>query len=103
MSLVFISKLARRLDYWGKWQRQIDIDEVPARLAAIRIGPSYGVRKNLDQIDDEIRARLAYVPQSPSLFPWMTVEQHLRVIGQAYPNWTEAPSKTRTSARAFAR
>lgn len=45
--------------------------------------------KNLDQIDDEIRARLAYVPQSPSLFPWMTVEQHLRVIGQAYRNWTE--------------
>lgn len=43
----------------------------------------------LSQLDDEVRAKLAYVSQSPDLFPWMSVEQHLRTIGQAYPLWNE--------------
>lgn len=43
----------------------------------------------LSQLDDEARAKLAYVAQSPDLFPWMSVEQHLRTIGQAYPLWNE--------------
>ena len=45
--------------------------------------------RDLDYIDDELRSRIAYVPQSPDLFPWLTVEQHLRVIGQSYPGWNE--------------
>jgi len=40
-------------------------------------------------MDDATRERLGYVPQAPELFPWLTVEQHLRSIGQAYAKWTE--------------
>lgn len=41
------------------------------------------------QIDDAIRERLGFVAQSPNLFPWMSVENHIRFIGQAYPKWRE--------------
>lgn len=41
------------------------------------------------QIDDGIRERLGFVAQSPDLFPWMSVENHIRFIGQAYPKWRE--------------
>lgn len=41
------------------------------------------------QIDDAIRERLGFVAQSPDLFPWMSVENHIRFIGQAYPKWRE--------------
>lgn len=41
------------------------------------------------QIDDDIRERLGFVAQSPDLFPWMSVENHIRFIGQAYPKWRE--------------
>lgn len=41
------------------------------------------------QIDDGVRERLGFVAQSPDLFPWMSVENHIRFIGQAYPKWRE--------------
>lgn len=44
------------------------------------------------QIDDAIRERLGFVAQSPDLFPWMSVENHIRFIGQAYPKWRERRS-----------
>lgn len=41
------------------------------------------------KIDDGIRERLGFVAQSPDLFSWMSVEDHIRFIGQAYPQWRE--------------
>lgn len=41
------------------------------------------------EMNDSVRERIAYVAQTPDLFPWLTVEQHLKAIGQAYPRWTE--------------
>ncbi|HEY8024662.1 MAG TPA: ABC transporter ATP-binding protein [Burkholderiaceae bacterium] len=41
------------------------------------------------ELDDSIRARLGYVAQSPDLFGWMSVIEHLRTISSAYPNWDE--------------
>lgn len=40
-------------------------------------------------IDDDIRERLGFVAQSADLFPWLTVEKHIKMIGQAYPRWQE--------------
>jgi ABC-2 type transport system ATP-binding protein len=39
------------------------------------------------QMDDSVRERLGFVAQSADLFPWLTVEKHIRMIGQAYPKW----------------
>ena len=41
------------------------------------------------QIDDALRERLGFVAQAPDLFPWMSVENHIKFIGQAYPKWRE--------------
>lgn len=41
------------------------------------------------KLDDAVRARLGYVAQTPDLFEWMTVMEHLRVVGRAYPRWNE--------------
>lgn len=41
------------------------------------------------EMDDTIRERLGFVAQSADLFPWMTVEKHIKMIGQAYPKWRE--------------
>jgi ABC-2 type transport system ATP-binding protein len=41
------------------------------------------------ELTDDVRARLGYVAQSPDLFKWMSVEEHLNTIGRAYPNWNE--------------
>jgi ABC-2 type transport system ATP-binding protein len=41
------------------------------------------------EIDDTIRERLGFVAQAPDLFPWLTVEKHIKTIGQAYPKWRE--------------
>ncbi len=40
-------------------------------------------------LSDAVRERLGYVAQSPDLFDWMTVEEHLQLIGRAYPRWNE--------------
>ena len=40
-----------------------------------------------EQLNDDVRARLGYVAQTPDLFEWMSVQEHLRTIGRAYPNW----------------
>jgi ABC-2 type transport system ATP-binding protein len=41
------------------------------------------------EMDDTIRERLGFVAQSADLFPWLTVEKHIKMIGQAYPKWRE--------------
>jgi ABC-2 type transport system ATP-binding protein len=41
------------------------------------------------EMDDTVRERLGFVAQSADLFPWMTVEKHIKMIGQAYPKWRE--------------
>lgn len=40
-------------------------------------------------MDDTVRERLGFVAQSADLFPWLTVEKHIKMIGQAYPKWHE--------------
>jgi ABC-2 type transport system ATP-binding protein len=40
-------------------------------------------------LDDAVRARLGYVAQSPDLFEWLTVLDHFKLIGRAYPRWDE--------------
>lgn len=40
-------------------------------------------------INDAIRERLGFVAQAADLFPWLTVEKHIKMIGQAYPRWQE--------------
>ncbi len=40
-------------------------------------------------LDDAVRRRLGYVAQTPDLFDWMNVLQHIRLIGRAYPRWNE--------------
>jgi ABC-2 type transport system ATP-binding protein len=40
-------------------------------------------------LSDAVRERLGYVAQTPDLFEWMSVEEHLRAIGSAYPRWDE--------------
>ncbi len=53
--------------------------------------PEIGTAKLLGQpsldMDDEVRARLGYVAQTPDLFEWLTVSEHLDLIGSAYPAW----------------
>lgn len=41
------------------------------------------------EMDDTVRERLGFVAQSADLFPWLTVEKHIKMIGQAYPKWRE--------------
>ncbi|SFU36831.1 ABC transporter ATP-binding protein [Pseudoduganella namucuonensis] len=40
-------------------------------------------------LSDSVRERLGYVAQTPDLFEWMTVLEHLQTIGRAYPRWNE--------------
>lgn len=40
-------------------------------------------------LNDEVRARLGYAAQTSDLFEWMSVYEHLKIIGRAYPNWNE--------------
>ena len=40
-------------------------------------------------LSDPVREHLGYVAQTPDLFEWMEVYEHLRAIGQAYPRWNE--------------
>ncbi len=41
------------------------------------------------EMNDSVRERLGFVAQSADLFPWLTVEKHIKMIGQAYPKWRE--------------
>ena len=41
------------------------------------------------ELTDSVRARLGYVAQTPDLFDWMSVYEHLTTIGRAYPTWSE--------------
>jgi ABC-2 type transport system ATP-binding protein len=38
---------------------------------------------------DSVRDRIGYVAQTPDLFEWMDVQEHLRTIGRAYSRWNE--------------
>lgn len=40
-------------------------------------------------LSDAVRSRLGYVAQSPDLFDWLEVHDHLRQVGRAYPRWNE--------------
>ena len=40
-------------------------------------------------LSDAVRERLGYVAQTPDLFEWMNVYEHLRLVGHAYPKWDE--------------
>jgi ABC-2 type transport system ATP-binding protein len=39
-------------------------------------------------LDDPTRERLGYVAQTPDLFEWMEVWEHIETIGRAYANWS---------------
>src|SRR4051794_621181 len=58
--------------------------------------PSQGSARlfNCPSLDltDTVREQLGYVAQTPDLFEWMEVTEHLRTIGQAYPRWNEERS-----------
>ena len=41
------------------------------------------------ELSDAVRARLGYVAQTPDLFEWMNVYEHLRMVGRAYPHWDD--------------
>lgn len=41
------------------------------------------------QLSDGVRARIGYVAQTPDLFEWLTVLDHLKLIGSAYVQWSE--------------
>ncbi|WP_256078408.1 ABC transporter ATP-binding protein [Massilia sp. YIM B04103] len=38
-------------------------------------------------LSDAVRERLGYVAQTPDLFEWMGVAEHLELVGKAYPKW----------------
>jgi ABC-2 type transport system ATP-binding protein len=63
------------------------------RLLAGLITPSSGSSFLLGcpsgQLTEGIRAQIGYVAQTPDLFEWMTVQEHLTLIGRAYPTWDE--------------
>lgn len=46
------------------------------------------------KLGDADCARLGYVAQSPDLFDWMSVADHLDAIGRAYPNWSRSRCDT---------
>ena len=41
------------------------------------------------ELTETVRASLGYVAQMPDLFEWMSVYEHLKAIGRAYPAWNE--------------
>lgn len=38
----------------------------------------------------EVRARIGLLPEKPAAFPWMTVGEHLALLGALHPHW-DAP------------
>ena len=57
------------------------------RSLAALVPPSRGTlrvaRHNVVEEPIEIRKRLAYIPDEPQLFPWLTVEEHLAFTAAA--------------------
>jgi ABC-2 type transport system ATP-binding protein len=55
--------------------------------------PQQGMVSMLDcpalSLTDAVRNNLGYVAQSPDLFAWMSVAEHIKTIGQAYTRWNE--------------
>lgn len=41
-------------------------------------------------LSDDVRARIGYVPQQPSLFEWLTPAQMLAYFKALYPRWNQA-------------
>lgn len=39
-------------------------------------------------LTDAVRIRLGYVAQTPELYDWLRVREHLALFGQLYPGWT---------------
>ena len=39
------------------------------------------------KLDDDAKARLAYVPQQPEALAWLTAQQMLDYVGRFYPRW----------------
>ncbi len=39
------------------------------------------------ELSDAVRGQIGFVAQAPDLFTWMTVHEHLMLIGRAYPRW----------------
>ena len=50
------------------------------------------------QLTDRVKERLAYVPQQPEAFPWLTAAQMLRFVGQFFAQW-DASFADQTLAR----
>lgn len=47
----------------------------------------------LAQLDDELRARIGFVPQRAELFDWLTPRQLLAYFRSFYPRWNEAKAQ----------
>jgi len=58
-------------------------------LATPSTGAAHLLGCPAQDLSDAVRARLGYVAQTPDLFEWMSVHEHLQTIGQAYPAWSE--------------
>jgi ABC-2 type transport system ATP-binding protein len=41
-------------------------------------------------LTDDVRARLGYVAQTPELYDWLRVREHVDLFGQLYPGWSAA-------------
>ena len=39
------------------------------------------------QLTDRVKERIAYVPQQPEAFPWLTAVQMLAFVGRFFPRW----------------
>lgn len=45
---------------------------------------------------NEIKAKIGYVPQQDSLYPWLKAGEFLRYVASFYPNWNSAMIETLT-------
>ncbi|SFU36860.1 ABC transporter ATP-binding protein [Pseudoduganella namucuonensis] len=63
------------------------------RCLAGTVAPDRGEARLLDEpslrLSDAARARVGCVEQAPDLCHWMGVAEHLAVVGEAYPQWTQ--------------
>ncbi len=67
-------------------------------LLAPRKGMALVLGEPAMRLPDQVKERLAYVPQQPQTFPWLTADQMLRFVGQFFPRW-DASFATETLAR----
>jgi ABC-2 type transport system ATP-binding protein len=59
-------------------------------LRGIQAGTVTIYGENVDNLSAEVRAKIAYVPQTPDLFDWLTPRQMLDYFKALYPRWNEA-------------